>query len=66
LKEARFVCPCHGAEFNATGVRQKGPSPRDLDPLEVSIAEHEGKPWLFVVWQEFAVGSEQRLPRGSA
>lgn len=66
LVEHKFKCPCHGAEFTAAGAREKGPSPRDMDPLEVSIAEHEGKPWLFARWQDFAVGIEQRTPRGNA
>jgi Rieske Fe-S protein len=66
LKEMRFVCPCHGAEFKADGTREKGPAPRDMDPLEASIADHNGHPWLFVSWQEFNVGSEQRTPRGNA
>ena len=66
LKETRYVCPCHGAEFTAAGAREKGPAPRDLDALDVNIADHDGKAWLFVNWQEFNVGTEQRIPRGSA
>jgi Rieske Fe-S protein len=66
LKETRFVCPCHGAEFKPDGAREKGPSPRDMDSLDASIADHEGKPWLFVSWQEFNVGSAERTPRGNA
>jgi Rieske Fe-S protein len=66
LKEARFVCPCHGAEFNAAGTREKGPSPRDMDPLEISIGDYQGRPWLFARWQEFNVGTSEGTPRGSA
>lgn len=66
LYENKFACPCHGAEFKADGTREKGPSPRDMDTLEASIAEHDGQPWLFVSWQEFAAGTEQKTRRGDA
>lgn len=64
-KEDKFHCPCHGAEFELDGSHTKGPAPRDMDPLAVSISEHEGAPWLFVGWQEFVLGSEERTPRGT-
>jgi Rieske Fe-S protein len=66
LVEHKFKCPCHGAEFTAAGAREKGPSPRDMDTLDVTISGHEGKPWLFVSWQEFEVGRAERTPKGSA
>lgn len=62
----KFLCPCHGAEFDVQGAVTKGPAPRGLDTLAVSIAEHEGKPWLFVDWQEFVIGTEASTPKGSA
>lgn len=34
----RFVCPCHGSEFDALGKHLTGPSPRDLDQLAVREA----------------------------
>lgn len=32
-----FTCPCHAATFDSSGKRLDGPSPRDLDPLDVSV-----------------------------
>ena len=64
--DKKFLCPCHGAEFDVQGGLTKGPAPRGLDALGVSIAEHEGKPWLFVDWQEFVPGSTESTPRGGA
>ena len=65
-KDSQFVCPCHDAKFKIDGTRVDGPAPRDMDPLGISIAEYEGKSWLFVDWQEFVVGTEERTPRGNA
>ncbi len=33
----RFVCPCHGSEFDADGKRIAGPSPRNMDKLPVRV-----------------------------
>lgn len=65
-KEKQFHCPCHGAKFKQDGSLEKGPAPRDMDPLEVTVADHDGASWLFVNWQEFVMGTEQRTPRGNA
>ncbi|MCA8917983.1 MAG: Rieske (2Fe-2S) protein [Planctomycetes bacterium] len=65
-REDKFVCPCHGAEFELSGKVTKGPAPRDMDPLPVSIAEYQGAPWLYVDWKEFALGTEERIPGSSA
>jgi Rieske Fe-S protein len=65
-KDDKFVCPCHGAEFKFDGSKLKGPAPRDMDPLAVSVADFRGAAWLYVDWQEFVVGTEERTPRGSA
>ena len=66
VKDDKFACPCHGAQFEVSGKVTKGPAPRDMDPLAVSIANYSGQPWLFVDWQEFMVGTEERTPRGSS
>ena len=34
-----FVCPCHGSTFALDGSRREGPSPRDMDRLEVDVQE---------------------------
>lgn len=36
-----FVCPCHGSSFALDGSRREGPSPRDMDRLEIDV--HEGQ-----------------------
>lgn len=64
--DGRFVCPCHDARFEKDGTLIDGPAPRDMDPLDVSIAEYEGRAWLFVDWREFVIGTEVRTPRGRA
>ena len=33
-----FTCPCHGSEFEGDGAVRKGPAPRPLDWLEVTVA----------------------------
>lgn len=63
LREGAFVCPCHNAKFDAKGARTDGPAPRDLDPLQLSIADYDGKPWLHLTWQDFITGIEQRVAR---
>ena len=38
-KKDRFVCPCHGSEFNLDGSLKKGPSDRALTSLPLEITE---------------------------
>lgn len=62
-KEGGYACPCHAAKFGQDGKRLDGPSPRDLDPLPLSVANHEGKPWLHLTWHDFVIGIEHRVAR---
>lgn len=35
----KFVCPCHGGQFDAEGKRLSGPPPRGLDSLDVQVKD---------------------------
>lgn len=60
-----FVCPCHASEFDPSGARRHGPSPRDLDTLEcrVSSPDARGQRWVEVRYEEFVVGQSEKTPR---
>ncbi len=45
----KFICPCHGSEFNSDGAHEAGPAPRGLDPLP--LRETAGKAEL--TWIEY-------------
>jgi Rieske Fe-S protein len=52
-----FACPCHESAFSLDdGSRQKGPSPRGLDPLPVRI--EDGK--IHVTYKRFIQGIATR------
>ena len=62
-KAERFICPCHEAAFRTDGQYIEGPAPRGLDPLELTVAKHQGADWVFVKWQDFEIGTSERRPR---
>lgn len=35
-----FKCPCHGGEYDASGKVVKGPPPRPLNKLQISVNNH--------------------------
>jgi menaquinol-cytochrome c reductase iron-sulfur subunit len=35
----KFVCPCHGGQFDADGKHLSGPPPRGLDTLDVQVKD---------------------------
>ena len=37
--EGVFKCPCHGSQFNSSGVNFAGPAPRPLDRCMIYIAD---------------------------
>ncbi len=66
-KEAdAFNCPCHAAEFDKSGRRTSGPSPRDMDRLECRVAapDEEGKRWVEVRYHRFEPGVANRRVLG--
>lgn len=37
--EGKFVCPCHGSEYEPTGQNIAGPAPRPMDIMAVDVAD---------------------------
>lgn len=52
-----FECPCHESYFGADGVRQHGPSPRDMDPLATRVADG----FVEVDFRSYRSGTEDRV-----
>ena len=38
-QENKFICPCHGSQFNLDGSYIQGPAPRGLDTFAVQIVD---------------------------
>jgi cytochrome b6-f complex iron-sulfur subunit len=38
-QEGRFICPCHGSQFEKNGTYIRGPAPRSLDRFVVEIVD---------------------------
>jgi cytochrome b6-f complex iron-sulfur subunit len=41
-QEGKFLCPCHGSQFELDGTYIKGPAPRSLDRFHVQIVAEDG------------------------
>jgi Rieske Fe-S protein len=54
----RFVCPCHDSYFDLDGKATEGPSPRDMDALEVQT---EGDT-VAIRYQRFKQGVDAKEP----
>jgi menaquinol-cytochrome c reductase iron-sulfur subunit len=52
----RFVCPCHDSFFSLEGKTLTGPSPRDLDELDVVTEGDDVK----VTYRRFRVGTSTK------
>jgi menaquinol-cytochrome c reductase iron-sulfur subunit len=48
----KFVCACHGSEWDVEGARVAGPTPRGLDTLEFRVEENK----LKVKYRDFKQG----------
>jgi Rieske Fe-S protein len=55
-----FDCPCHGSVFDRAGRRMSGPSPRDLDELDVVTTDDE----IAVRYRRFRTATPHREPIG--
>ena len=51
-REDKFICACHGSEWDVEGARLAGPTPRGLDTLEFRVEENK----LKVKYQDFKQG----------
>jgi len=60
-----FTCRCHSSDFNANGECVAGPSPRNMDKLEVRLtdAQESGQFWVEVRYQQFELGTSQPLAK---
>lgn len=41
-QDGKFICPCHGSQFESDGSYIRGPAPRDLDRFMVQIVSEDG------------------------
>jgi menaquinol-cytochrome c reductase iron-sulfur subunit len=62
--DGRFECPCHESAFAKNGEKLFGPSLRGLDPLEVKLVGDAGAMEVWVEFQQFRAGIEERTPIG--
>jgi cytochrome b6-f complex iron-sulfur subunit len=42
-QEIKFICPCHGSQFQKVGTYIQGPAPRSLDRFVVRIETPDGE-----------------------
>lgn len=43
-QEHKFICPCHGSQFQLDGTYIQGPAPRSLDRFVVRLLDDAGEP----------------------
>jgi cytochrome b6-f complex iron-sulfur subunit len=42
-QEGKFICPCHGSQFQYDGTYIRGPAPRSLDRFVVQVVTPDGQ-----------------------
>lgn len=58
--EQKFICPCHGSQFQLNGTYIQGPAPRSADRFVVRLLDEAGS----VVAETDQVGDPLPLPEG--
>jgi menaquinol-cytochrome c reductase iron-sulfur subunit len=56
-KATGFNCACHDSNFELTGKRGEGPSPRDMDPVPAEVGS-DGT--VTITFKRFRIGTEAR------
>jgi cytochrome b6-f complex iron-sulfur subunit len=41
-QDGKFICPCHGSQFQTDGTYIRGPAPRSLDRFVIQIVDEDG------------------------
>lgn len=57
-QKQEFVCPCHNTYFKSSGDILRGPSPRSLDTLPVTVEDQR----VLVQYQQFRPGISEKIP----
>lgn len=42
-QEGKFICPCHGSQFQRDGTFIQGPAPRNLDRFVIQVTTPDGR-----------------------
>ena len=58
-QEGKFICPCHGSQFQPDGTYIQGPAPRNLDRFVVKLQTPDG---LVVAETDPATGDPLQVP----
>lgn len=59
--DVKFICPCHGSQFDRDGTYLQGPAPRDLDRFVILAYDAAGN----VVAQTNESGDPVEIPAGA-
>lgn len=54
---AAYICPCHDSSFALDGERNNDIPPRNMDPLEAEVRDHEE---VWVKFEKFRAGIHER------
>ncbi len=60
-QESKFICPCHGSQFQNDGSYIQGPAPRDLDSFIIQAVDPDSGE---IIAESPATGAPLRLPEG--